>query len=147
VGSEAKPDRIGCRFGIRAFGVDRRPTPVLGAVRGRASRDGEGSWRLRGMLDGGDELQGAAALGTVFHIDLEHPLTKALPGFRPSDRRSPFKTTPVGFVNGRAQLIRAGAKGGGGSWSAEGVLALTGAVGKGRCPLGFRTWPSCGRRV
>ncbi|MGH8589032.1 MAG: hypothetical protein ACREXX_06750 [Gammaproteobacteria bacterium] len=33
------------------------------------------------MLDGGDELQGVAELGTVFHIDLEHPFKKALPGF------------------------------------------------------------------
>jgi hypothetical protein len=97
------------------------------------------------MLDGGDELQGAAALGTVFHIDLEHALAKALPGFRPSGRRSPFKTAPDGFVNSRAQLIRAGAKGGGGSWSADEVLALTGAGGKGRCPLG--AWPSSGRRI
>jgi hypothetical protein len=72
------------------------------------------------MLDGGDELQGAAALGTVFHIDLEHPFMKAPPGFRPSGRRSPFKTAPGGFVSSRAQLIRAGAKGGGGSWSLRG---------------------------
>jgi hypothetical protein len=95
-----------------------------------------------GMLDGGDELQGAAALGTVFHI--EHAYES--PGFRPSGRRSPFKTIPVGLMNSRAQLIRAGAKGGGGSWSAERVLALTGAVGR-TWPLGVRMWPRCGGRV
>ena len=41
---------------------------------------------------GGDDLQGAAALRAVFHIDLEHSFTRALPGFVPSGRRSPFKT-------------------------------------------------------
>ena len=40
------------------------------------------------------------------------PFTKALPGFRTSGRRSPFKTAPGGF---RAQLMRAGAEGGGAS--------------------------------
>jgi hypothetical protein len=74
--AQAKPDRMGVGLVIRPLGVDRRPAPVLGAVRGRASRDGRGSWRLRGMLDGGEELQGAAALGTVFHIDLGHALQR-----------------------------------------------------------------------
>ena len=84
-----------------------------------------------GMLDGGDDLQGAAAVRALFHIDLEHSFTKALPGFRPSGRRLPFKTAPGGFVSSRAQLMGAGAAGGGTSaWSAEGVLALTGTFGK-----------------
>jgi len=26
-----------------------------------------------GIFDGGDDLQGTAALGTLFHIDIEHP--------------------------------------------------------------------------
>ncbi len=26
-----------------------------------------------GIYDGGDDRQGAAALGTVFHVDIEHP--------------------------------------------------------------------------
>jgi hypothetical protein len=59
------------------------------------------------------------------------PFTKARPGFRPSGRCSPFKTAPGGFVSSQAQLRRAGAEGGGASpWSAEGVLALTGALEK-----------------
>ena len=37
----------------------------------------------------------AAALGAVFHIDLEHAFTKALPGFLPLGRRSPFKPLPA----------------------------------------------------
>ena len=74
-----------------------------------------------GMFDGGDDLQGATALGAVLDVDLEHSFTKALPGFRPSGRRSPFKTAPGGFVSSRAQLMGAGAAGGGTSaWSAEG---------------------------
>ena len=32
-----------------------------------------------GMFDGGDDLQGAAALGAVFHIDLEHSFEQPSP--------------------------------------------------------------------
>ena len=57
------------------------------------------------VFDGGDDLQGAAAVGAVLNIDLEHPFNQA-------------------------QLMRAGTEGGGASpWSVEGVLALTGALG------------------
>jgi hypothetical protein len=67
----------------------------------------------------------------VFHIDLEHSFTKAFPGFRPWGRHSPFKIAPGGFVGSRAQLMGAGAAGGGTSaWSAEGVFTLTGTFGK-----------------
>jgi len=58
-----------------------------------------------GMFDGGDDLQGAAAPGALLDVDLEHPFTKALPGFRPAGRHSPFKTTPGGFVSSPARLI------------------------------------------
>jgi len=45
--------------------------------------------------------------------------TKAVPGFRASGRRWPFKTAPGGFVGNRAQLMGAGATGGRASpWSA-----------------------------
>ena len=60
---------------------------------------GENLGNHGGMLDGGNDRQGAAALRAVFHIDLEQSFTKALPGFRPSGRRSPFKTAPGGFVS------------------------------------------------
>jgi hypothetical protein len=73
------------------------------------------------MLDGGDDLQGDNALEAVLDVDLEHSFTKALPGFRPAGRRSPFKTAPGGFVSSWPQLMEAGAAGGGTSaWSAEG---------------------------
>ena len=66
----------------------------------------------------------------VLQVDIEHPFTKALPGFRPSGRRSPFKTAPDGFVSNRAQLMGAGAAGGGTSaWFAEGVLGFSGTLG------------------
>jgi len=29
------------------------------------------------MFDGGDDLQGAAAMGAVFQVDLEHPLEQS----------------------------------------------------------------------
>ncbi len=59
-----------------------------------------------GMLDGGDDLQGAAAQGAVFHIDRENSFEQPGP------------------------LIGAGAaRGGTSAWSAEGVLALTGTFG------------------
>ncbi|MFH0342122.1 MAG: hypothetical protein ACHBNF_08330 [Chromatiales bacterium] len=63
----------------------RRPWSLLGAVLGRANEMGEDlgnassarqagpwAWLPRGTFDGGDDLRGAAALGAVFHIDLEH---------------------------------------------------------------------------
>jgi hypothetical protein len=54
-----------------------------------------------GMLDGGDDLQGATALGSLLNVDLEHSFEQAGPGHG------------------------AGAVGGGTSpWSAEGVLAF-----------------------
>jgi hypothetical protein len=31
------------------------------------------------MFDGGDDLQGAAAAGAVFQVDIEHPLEQAGP--------------------------------------------------------------------
>ena len=67
-----------------------------------------------GIYDGGDDRQGAAAVGALFNIDIEYP-----------------------FEN-RAQLRRASvAAGGASAWSAEGVWALTGTPGKpgpGRSP-------------
>ena len=67
-----------------------------------------------GIFDGGDDRQGATTLGAVFQVDIEHPFTKALPGFRPSGRRSPFKTAPCGCEQ-PAQRMRVGAEGGGAS--------------------------------
>ncbi len=61
----------------------------------------------RGIFDSGNNLEVAATVRAVFHVDIEHPSTKTLPGFRPSGRRSPFKTAPGGFVSSRAQLMRA----------------------------------------
>jgi hypothetical protein len=60
-----------------------------------------------GLFDGGDDLEFAATVGAMFHIDIEHPLTNTFPGFRPSGRHSPSKTAPGGFVSSRAQLMRA----------------------------------------
>ncbi len=61
-----------------------------------------------GVFNGSDDFQGAPAMGTVIDIDIEYPFTKTLPGFRPSGRRSPFKTAPGGFVSNRALLMRSG---------------------------------------
>ena len=47
-----------------------------------------------GSSHGDDDRQGATTLGAGFQVDIEHPFTKALPGFRSSGRRSPFKTAP-----------------------------------------------------
>ena len=52
---------------------------VIGAVPGRASRDERGSWRSRGMFDGSDDRQGAAALGALLNIDIEHPFGQPAP--------------------------------------------------------------------
>src|SRR5918995_804069 len=43
------------------------------------------------MFDSSDDLQGATAPGALVGVDLEHPFTKALPGFRPSGRCSPVQ--------------------------------------------------------
>ena len=130
------------RYVSERFGVsgERRPTGRVGSgaqphgmgIGGDQASWNRSTWRLlggdrgggggRGLLDGGDDLQSATALGAVRHVDLEHSFLKALPGFRPSGRRSPFKPAPGGFVSSRPQLMEAGAAGGGTSpWSAEGV--------------------------
>ena len=93
----------------------------------------ENSGDHRGIFNGGDDFQGAAAIRTVFNVDIEYPFTKTLPGFRPLGRHSPFKTVlrledpflvknprfaflgkparrsasrPSGFVSKRAQHMR-----------------------------------------
>jgi len=47
----------------------------------------------RGVYDGGDE--GTAAMGAVFQIDIEHPVTKALPGFY----QIPLRTLVRDYLN------------------------------------------------
>jgi hypothetical protein len=44
-----------------------------------------------GVFDSGNNLEFAATVGAMFHIDIEHPFTKAFHGFRPSGRHAPFK--------------------------------------------------------
>ncbi len=68
---------------------------------------GENLGNHRGIFNAGNDFQGATTVGAVFDVDIEYPFTKALPGFRPSGRRLPFKTAPGGFVSKRAQLMRA----------------------------------------
>ena len=131
VGSGAEPDGRGVDGGSGQLESIEGPGRCSGRCSGGQTEMGEDLGNHGGMLNVGDALQGAAALGAVFHIDLKTLVYETLPGFRPSGRRSPFKTAPGGFVSSRAQLIRAGAKGGGTSpWSGEGVLALTGTLGK-----------------
>jgi hypothetical protein len=131
-GSAQGLNRMGAGFG---GGSGQFESKALAAARGRCAGGqaemGEDLGNHGGVYDGGDHLQGATAMGAVLQIDIEHPFTKALPGFRPAGRRSPFKTAPGGFVSEqRAQLRRAGAAGGGASaWSAEGVLGFSGTLG------------------
>jgi hypothetical protein len=58
------------------------------------------------VLDGGEDLQGATALGAVFQVDLEDFFAKALPGFRSAGWRLPFKT--AGFCNPATPQYRNG---------------------------------------
>ncbi|MGH8658811.1 MAG: hypothetical protein ACREV4_10180 [Gammaproteobacteria bacterium] len=82
------------------------------------------------IFDGGNDFQGSAAAGTPFNIDMEYPFTKALTGFHPLGRPSPFKTTPGGFVSSRAQFMRPGTEWWSASQgSAEEAFGLTGALG------------------
>jgi hypothetical protein len=53
----------------------------------------------------GNDFQGAATAQAVLNVDIEYPLTKTFPGFRPSGRQPPFKTAPGGFVSSQAQLL------------------------------------------
>ena len=78
---------------------------VLGAVPGGQVEMGVDLGYHGRIFDGGDDFQSAAPLGALLDVDLEHPFTKALPGFRPSGRRSPFKIAPGGFVSSPPQLI------------------------------------------
>jgi hypothetical protein len=71
-----------------------------------------------GMFDGGEDRQGAAAVGTLFNIDSEHPFEQ--PGI---------------------SLMRASAEGGGASpWSANLSLASGRIPRRGRCRVD-RTMP------
>ena len=67
---------------------------------------GENLGNHGGIFDSGNDLKVAATVGAMFHVDIEHPVTKTLPGFRPTGRLWPFKTAPGGFVSSRAQLMR-----------------------------------------
>ncbi|MGH8566327.1 MAG: hypothetical protein ACREXW_20515 [Gammaproteobacteria bacterium] len=52
---------------------------AIGAVPGRQAEVGEDLRNDGGMFDGGDDRQGAAAMGAVFQVDLEHPLEQPGP--------------------------------------------------------------------
>jgi hypothetical protein len=64
---------------------------------------------IGGMVDGGDDLQGAAAPGALLDVDLEHPFTKALPGwpfgpaFAVQNRSLRFCEQPGPAYTGRCQ--------------------------------------------
>ena len=66
-----EPGGRGWCAGIRPVRINRRPWPLLRAVLGRTSREGDLGNHGR-MLDGGDDLQGTTALATVLDVDLEH---------------------------------------------------------------------------
>ena len=80
---------------------------AIGAVPGQKAR-GVRVW----AITEGSWIQAAAALRALLDVDIEYPFTKALRGFRPSGRRSPFKTAPGGFVSNRTPLRRTGAAAG-----------------------------------
>ena len=67
---------------IRPLGTDRLAAPLIWAVRGRVSAGGEDLDNHRGIDDRGDDLQVAAAVCAVFHIDIEHALEQAHAGTR-----------------------------------------------------------------
>ncbi len=91
--------------GSGRLGSIEGPGRCSGRSSGGQAEMGEDLGDHGGMFDGGDDLQGVAALGAVFPIDLEHSFTKALPGFRPAGRRSPFKTRSRRFCDSRAQQL------------------------------------------
>jgi hypothetical protein len=103
VGSGAEPDGDGDRRGIRPVGIEG-PGRCSGRCSGGQAEMGKDLGNHGGMLDGGDDLQGATATQGQCSLSI-------------SNTR----------LSSRAQLMGAGAAGGGVSaWSAEGVLALTG---------------------
>jgi hypothetical protein len=101
-----EPDGRGSRPGIRRpFGIGRMIARAIGRCSGGQAEMGEDLGDHGGMLDGGDDLQGSAALGAVFQVDVEQPFEQSGPA-------------------------RAGAaEGGASACSAEGVLALSGTRG------------------
>jgi len=48
------------------------PWPLLGRCSGGQTEMGKDPGNHGGMFDGGDDLQGATALGAVLDVDLEH---------------------------------------------------------------------------
>jgi hypothetical protein len=65
--------------------MDRMAAPVSGVVRGGEAEMGEDFGNPGGSLEGGDDLQGAAARGTRFNIDSAHPFEQ--PGPAAAGRR------------------------------------------------------------
>jgi hypothetical protein len=55
------------------------PGQGSGRCPGEEAEVGEDLRNDGGMFDGGDDLQGAAAAGAVFQVDIEHPLEQAGP--------------------------------------------------------------------
>ena len=52
-----------------------------------------------GMFDGGEDRQGAAAVGTLFNIDSEHPFEVRFVVWRIVRTRITTPTTPKGGLN------------------------------------------------
>ena len=66
--------RLGLASGfllLRSFGIDRLDAPAQGRRAGRQAQMAEDLDDYRRTFDGGDDLQGADAVGAVFHVDIE----------------------------------------------------------------------------
>ena len=87
-----EPAGRGSRPGIRPFGVGRMTARAIGAVPRRASRDGLGSWRSRRDLRWQRGSSRCHRTADTARCRYRTPAYEALPGFRPSGRRPPFKT-------------------------------------------------------
>ena len=68
---------------LRSSGIDRLDAPAHAVGAGRQAQMTEDFDNHRRIIDGGDDLQSAAAVGTVFHVDGEDAFEQ--PG--PADAR------------------------------------------------------------
>ena len=112
-GDTVRPSPLSCLIRIVQFPADRRLGSVAWPLSisrfrnrfpGRRCSGGQAETskhlgNRRRVFNRGDEFQGAATVGAKFHVDIEYPFTKTLPGFRPSGRHSPFKTASGSFVS------------------------------------------------
>ena len=97
---------------IRPVRIDQGSGSCSGRCAGRQAEMGEDPGNHGGVYDGGDDLQGAATIGPVFQVDIEHPFEQPGPARRAGAAGGGASAWPVrherGYRTARYPLAVAG---------------------------------------